>query len=293
MEKWRLFLHVAQWTVSVIGLVCLPLPVLVAQESVELNSAELIKHDSDVPSMLTITTFQPAVQDRVVLSLLIVFVCANMLAGLGWLCSAGSITSRIVVQVIGLMLPFACCAGSLSTLAPWRYGEPVRGADHESYYMMESSFLQGQTLVLARLEEEDWLRRTSKVLVETNGDNPRTWQSMIRPAGAEEAYGLTVALSPTGMVLGFRYDNHCFFAYDVAANEPYGRNRIRGISPFVLLAADTPLHSLDVKRLEKIVQAHDSHTSGVPQKAQLEDATRHPNPSVATLAKKLLAERKQ
>jgi hypothetical protein len=294
MPSWNPLLHSLQWVLIGLGIVGLPIPLLVASERVELDPNCLqINRDSDQPKMLTITTVQPRVMKFAHYWQSGICMSGISLGLLGWICGAGTMKSRFGCFGVGLASIVAGCAGTLSNLAPWQYGPAILGDGQKSFYVMESSFLQGQTLVLARLENENWLRRTSKVLVETNGDNTRSWQSMIRPETDDDVGVHTAQISPNGVLFGFRVENRCFFAYDLVADFRYGRNRIRDVSPFALLGPKAVPHGPDVARLEQIVRESISIQSGVPRKEQLENGLNHPNAVVAALAKKLLEVRKE
>jgi hypothetical protein len=269
----------------------LPIPHLVAIEDAETQVGFVdINLPDDPTHYLTITTVQPELKHAVHSSLLVLIVSGIILPLVGLVCRAGTTLSCIACIVVSVAIVISCCAGAIHNLAPWQYGPPIQGPDGRIYYVMESSFLQGQTLVLARLEHETSLQRTSRVLVETNGDSPQTWQTIIRPATANDDGVLAAAISPTGLVCGFRYDDHCFFAYDLNAEKRYGRNNIRDVSPFVLLSADTPLHEPDVERVAKRIREYDGkwRDNGIPKIGQLEDGLNHPNPAVNAVAKRLL-----
>jgi hypothetical protein len=291
MSRFRFVVHVLQWIVIGLGLVSLPIPLLVAIEDAETQVGFVDMNLADDPThYLTITTVQPELKHVGYNSLLVLIVSGIILSLVGLVCRAGTILSCIACIVVSVAIVFSCCAGSIRNLAPWQYGPPIQGPDGRIYYVMESSFWQGQTLVLAGLEHETSLQRTSRVLVETNGDSPQTWQTILRPATANDDGVLAAAISPTGLLCGFRYDDHCFFAYDLNAEKRYGRNNIRNVSPFVLLSADTPLHEPDVERVAKRIREFDGkwRDNGIPKIGQLEDGLHHPNPAVNAVAKRLL-----
>ena len=291
MSRFRSIVHVLQRIVIGLGFVSLPFPLLIAIEDAETEVGFVDINLPDDPTRhLTITTVRPELKHVVHSSLLLLILSGIILPLVGVVCRAGTIRSCIACIAVSVALVISCCAGVIYNLAPWQYGPPIQGPDGRIYYVMESSFLQGQTLVLARLEHETSFQRTSRVLVETNGDSPRTWQTIIRPATANDDGVLAAAISPTGLLCGFRYEDHCFFAYDLNAEKRYGRNNIRNVSPFVLLSADTPLHEPDVERVAKRIREYDGkwRDNGIPKIGQLEDGLKHPSPAVNAVAKRLL-----
>ena len=291
MSRFRSVVHVLQWLVIGLGLIGLPMPLLMAIEDEENKPGFVdINLPDDPTHLLTITTVQPELKRVVYKSIWLLIISGMILTFVGLVCRAGTIFSCIVCGLVSGLIVMSGIASAFCNLMPWHYGPQIQGPDGRIYYVMESSFWQGQTLVLARLEHETSLRRTSRVLVETNGDSPRTWQTIIRPATANDDGVLAAAISPTGLLCGFRYDDHCFFAYDLNAEKRYGRNNIRGVSPFVLLSADTPLHEPDVERVAKRIREYDGkwRDNGIPKIGQLEDGLNHPNPAVKAVAKRLL-----
>lgn len=291
LSRFRSIVHVLQWIVVGLGLVCLPLPFLMANESAEKNAGFVDTNRSDDPTYyVTITTVQPEVKNVVYNLLLLLIVSAILVTLGGVVFRAGTIRSCIACILVSVATVASSCAGAVHNLAPWYYGPPIQGPDGQIYYVMESSFLQGQKLVLARLERETWLQKTSRVLVETNGDSPRSWQTIIRPATTNDDGGLTAAISPTGLLCGFRYHDHCFFAFDLNTKTRYGRNGIRGVSPFVLLGADTALHEPDVERIAERIRDHDPQwrDNGIPKMEQLKNGLDHPNPAVQAVARRLM-----
>lgn len=291
MSRFRSVVHVLQWLVLGLGLISLPLPLLMAIEHAETKAGFVdVNLPDDPPYYLTITTVQPELKQVVHSSLLILVVSGMMLTLAGVVCRAGTIRSRIACVFVSIAIVLSSCAGAFYNLAPWQYGPAIQGPDGQIYYVMESSFLQGQTLVLARLERRNWLQQTSRVLVETNGDSPQSWQTIVRPATSNDDGALTAAVSPTGLLCGFRYHDHCFFAFDLNAGTRYGRNGIKGMSPFVLLDADTPLHEPDIERIAKRIREYDPQWSdnGIPKIGQLKDGLIHPNLAIQALAKRWL-----
>lgn len=291
MSRFRSVVHVLQWIVIGLGLVCLPIPLVMAIDDVETKVGFVDINLPDDPTYhLTITTVQPELKRMVHSSLQVLIVSGIILALVGVAFRAGTTLSSIACILVSVAIVMSCCGGAIYNLAPWHYGPSIQGPNGQIYYVMESSFLQGQSLVLAKLEQQTWLTKTSRALVETNGDSPQSWQTIVRPATSNDDGGLTAAISPTGLLCGFRYHDRCFFAFDLNAETRYGRNGIRGVSPFVLLDADTPLHEPDVERIAKRIRDHEPQWSnnGIPKIEQLENGLNHPNPAVKAVAKRLL-----
>src|SRR4051794_22657870 len=161
MSRFRSVMHVLQWLVIGLGLVNLPMPLLMAIEDAETRAGFAdINLPDDPPHYLTITTVRPALKHVVHSSLLVLIVSGMILALVGVACRVGTILTCIACGLVSVAIVMSCCAGAFHNLAPWHYGPPIQGPDGQIYYVMESSFLQGQTLVLARLERETWLQQT-------------------------------------------------------------------------------------------------------------------------------------
>lgn len=290
MSRFRSIVHVLQWLVIGVGIVSLPLPLVMAVEDAETAVAFVdINRADDPPHYLTITTARPEIKHVVYRSLFVLIVSGVILTLVGVVCRAGTVVSCIACILASVAIVISCCAGVFHNLAPWDYGPPIQGPDGQIYYVMESSWL-GQTLVLAKFERATWLRQTSRVLVETDSVSPQIWQAIVRPATANDDGRLAAAISPTGLLCGFRSHDHCYFAFDLNVGKRYGRNGIKGISPFVLLGAETPLHEPDVERIAKRIREYDPKWSdnGIPKIAQWEDGLNHPNPAVKAVAKRML-----
>lgn len=137
---------------------------------------------------------------------------ASLLAG-GWIVYRHE--SRRALGLLSLALiayPLASFLSVTGDLGPWTvYGELV-GPESRTYSFLDSSFLQGQTMVLAHGSGDGLFCRTFEVLGETNGDSPRSWASIIRPAHvAYDSYG-QLYLSPNGWLVGVRYENRCYIS---------------------------------------------------------------------------------
>ena len=179
-------------------------------------------------------------------------------------------------------------------LGPWSAGGSVTAPDGHVYAYVESIFLQGQTLVIGRDAGDGWLYHSYQIVGETNQDPPRLWIPLVRPAGAKDEYG-QLYCSDSGVVIGIPFENHCFMAYDVHAQQFFGHpssNRpgeeITKISPFVLIGPDTQLHQPDVIRIQDAARNRRSNSERVLSTDALRQALDHPNPEVRSLAARLL-----
>lgn len=181
----------------------------------------------------------------------------------------------------------------------WTKEAELVGPDGYVYSFMDFSFLQGQTMKLVR-ERSNQARGTYEELGSTNGDSPRSWASVIRPKGVpDDDYG-QLYLSSDGTILGIRYDNHCYFAYDTKSGKFSGHGDIESLSPFLLIESNTQLHEADIlATILKAVETSDfyeknpkwqQHYSmpGCPKKENLLKGLEHPNERVRELSKQLL-----
>jgi len=170
---------------------------------------------------------------------------------------------------------------------PFRVNREIRGPDGATFCWVESSFLQGQTLVLGRVRSEDRWTRTVDVLVVTTGDSPRSYLKMVRPAGAADTYA-QLYLTDDGWLLGIRNENRCFFAYDLRSGRPYGYGAVEELSPFLALEHDSELHEPDAVMLRKETA---ESLKGYPKEAAIRTGRDHPNPRVRALAAHVLERR--
>jgi hypothetical protein len=216
-----------------------------------------------------------------------------------------------IIGILIALIFYPCCwmYHVLSNLGPWTKHGTVTLEDVTQYAFLDSSFLQGQTMAIARLEASGFFSERFKVLVDTNGDWPRSWQSLVRPEGSTDEYG-QLYLAPGQILVGVRYENKCYLAYDLQANQSIGFEAIENISPFVCLDKDSTLNETDVIRLTTTMRddlqehmqapnqllapflsgtlrAGGANMSGYPTIESLEQALQHDNPQVREVAKKL------
>jgi hypothetical protein len=149
--------------------------------------------------------------------------------------------------LIGLIL-YPCCLiwHTVKNVAEWTTHGEVTTDDGKTFVFCNSSFMMGQLMAIAEIPNKDKLKLTCRVLVSNNGDWPRSWASVVRPHGAADEYGQLYLKD--GMLIGIRYENKCYLAYDLGKNKAYGHGAIELISPFVCLyAGDTP-NKVDIER---------------------------------------------
>lgn len=195
----------------------------------------------------------------------------------------------LALAFLGVPVSYLTCL--IRNLGPWTPEQSVTATDHQLYSYVESSFLQGQRLAIGRDERSDWLYHKYRLMGHTNGDSPRLWIPLVRPAGVNDDYG-QIYCSDSGVVVGIRYENRCYMAYDTRADEFFGYpstgepgEAITSISPFILIGPDTEFHWPDVARILELATGEDA--SRISQ-AAMRQALDHPNPAVRELAKWIL-----
>jgi len=233
----------------------------------------------------SVTLLQPTFQRLLSLVGLLCLVALLALAVIGLY------RRNVAMPLIALLAAFLCPVAGLThfvrNLVPWQIHSELRADDGTIYYFAESSFLQGQTLMLARLREETLFTRTMDALVVTNGDNPRSYLRIIRPAEAEDKYG-QLYLTEDHWLLGLRTENRCFFAYDLGAGKPYGHGAVEELSPFLAIGNQTLLHKPDVASLLAVGIEGER---GAPTRAAVKQSLAHPNKEVRAVALQLLGDK--
>ncbi len=289
MECWRKIFTRIQW-ITIAFAMMLAIAYVVSCFDTRQYSGNPSHEDWKVyrPNIVSISTANPRVARWFFVLYLPVLLINGFLTVVSPFTRPKSPTAPIVGFFVTLGLFFSPCMGFAVNPLHWRAGPPVLGSDGYAYYFMESSFMQGQTLVLAKQESEGWFADQFRVLVLTNGDEPRTWQSMIRPATDDDEGYHAALISSKEVLFGFRYEDHCFMAFDLMTDTRFGRLSIRKVSPFALLDQESKLHQPDVERLIERVRDGHPDQNGVPTLEQLHEGLNHPNPAVAELAEKLL-----
>jgi hypothetical protein len=153
--------------------------------------------------------------------------------------------------VIGLLIgflayPYCVLCHIFLDIAPWTTHGTVQTTDGKQYVFLDYSFLQGQTMAIAKVERVGLLRTTYRALVTNNGDSPRSWASLIRPDGCSDEYGQLYLCND--LLIGVRYDNRCFLAYHYRNNVAYGHDNVQSLSPFVCLKPGDEPSLIDVRR---------------------------------------------
>jgi hypothetical protein len=200
----------------------------------------------------------------------------------------------LLIAMVGF--PASCGKSITNNLGPWTTEAELNGPDNQTYYFMDSSFMQGQTMAIARLKEHTWFTRHMEVLGTTNGDNPRSWASVIRPAGVPVAdYGQLYLSSDKTMLIGIRSGFACYMSYSFQSNHFRGNSDednddIKGISPFILIGEDMEMNAADVKEITDLLNSHttNNNNNGYPRLNVLEADLNHPNIKVRSLARELM-----
>jgi hypothetical protein len=241
---------------------------------------------SNVPGIGGIVLLAPWIAKSVFWVSIILAVVLLILAILSF------VYETIRFPVIALLLsiagfPYAAIQNVVSSLASWTLHSRIQTEDKETYIFCNISFLQGQTMAISRLEREGPLFTNLTVLGTNNGDSPRSWASIIRPAGAIDEYG-QLYLTDRQVLVGIRYENRCYLTYDIEQRKFLGHGDIESLSPFVCLNANTKIHEPDVQRIREQMRTTAPGLPGFPHRDTLQAGLQHPNPRVREIAKGLL-----
>lgn len=205
----------------------------------------------------------------------------------------GFIRRRIALPIVAVVVPFLLVPVALvwrlmAWGGDWTAHDRLTGPDEATYVFLDTSFLQGQVMALGRERPAGLVRRTFDVVGSNNGDWPRSWAPVVRPADrAHEAYG-QLYLSEAGMVVGIRHGYCCFLAYDTRTARFYGHGDVEDLSPFVLIGPGTTMHQADVSAILSGANPCGGPASGRPKPETLEEALNHPNAEVRQAARKML-----
>ncbi len=252
----------------------------------------------------TITVLNPVITNFIVWAALINFL---LLIIIGWKNHRikRTATASICLLIAFVGFPLSCGIAFYSNIASWTTTSELTDKTGQRYYFMDISFLQGQTMALTRRIEGNWLMREMKVLGTNNGDSPRSWASVVRPAGAQARENRKLYLSEDGFLVGIRYDHKCYLAYDTVSGEFYGHGDIENLSPFILIGPTTPMHKPDVDSVLEEVKKGAEHLSitqdisaaasylkgetrpGYPKPSKLKKGMLHDNQEVRKLAAQL------
>jgi len=206
----------------------------------------------------------------------------------------GLIRRRVLLPVLALvtalvLMPTGLVLRFIRTPVDWTLHDTLTAPDGTRYAFLDYSFLQGQTMALAEVTADGPVRMTCRVIGTNNGDWPRSWTPVVRPATqAHEGYG-QLYLSPAGVLVGIRYRNRCFLAYDRKTGRFFGHGDVETISPFVLIGPSTRMYPPDVTALLAAVKTPAQEgEGGRVNPDRLREALQHPNGEVRKLARKLL-----
>lgn len=161
--------------------------------------------------------------------------------------------------VIGLLIAFVVCPCCffhhvLINLAHWTVHGQIQTEAGNKYVFCDSSFLQGQMMAIAEVGDVGTFTTSYRVLVYNNGDSPRSWASLIRPDKSSDEYGQLYLNN--GLLIGVRYNNRCFLAFDLQNQEDYGHDKVETLSPFVCLEAGATPSEIDVARTCEHIQGY-------------------------------------
>lgn len=157
--------------------------------------------------------------------------------------------------VVGLVFYPCCFVGhSIKNLEPWTIHGQLTSEDGNVWAFCDSGFLQGQTMVLAVKEGQDTVRTTFRVMALAHGDSPRIWASILRDQAAKDDYGQIY--QKNGMIIGVRYENRCYLAYDLRQGQTVGKMEIEKLSPFVGLSDTDSLFPGDLDRTRDRILEH-------------------------------------
>lgn len=210
----------------------------------------------------------------------------------------------VVGLLICLLYPYSLLSRVFSNLAPWTTHAEVTLSDGATYVFLDTSFLQGQTMAIGRVQQEGLLTRTFEELVSNNGDSPRSWCSVVRPSDSSEGYGQLYA-GRGGVLVGVRHDNRCYLAFDVPSKIAYGHEDVEKLSPFVCLREGDDLQAADIERTCAQIGDHAAYCTekgddrsaraflagepvpGCPSRAAIRDALQSNQANIAEAAAEL------
>lgn len=201
------------------------------------------------------------------------------------LLSIGSLAATLLVA------PWVC----FGSYVPWIVADEIDGPDGRRYALLDHSFLQGQTTVLAQRRSASFASRTFEVLVVGHTDSPREFASVVRPEGGPLR---NVYVSPDGVVVGL-WGTSAYVAAEVHGGSTWAGMTIGELSPFLLLGTDDRGRDADLAAIAADVASgcafrmeHPDwpmdHAEGVPTEASLLDALGHANPWVRAAARRII-----
>lgn len=214
---------------------------------------------------------------------------------LWWLASKQLSLRNYPFAVIGLTL--SLCGGPASGLVHcgtnvlfWHTVAEVEAPDGSTYYYLNSSFLQGQTLCLARLEKAGILTRRMRALACTGGDHPRSYLVIVRSVEDARTNDGQVLLCREHVVV-LRGSNEAYLAFDTKTKEAFSGEELGHLSPFLCLGPDSDLAQPDVAALQRSVaraEGENETDSVYPDRLGVSLGLNHPNPKVRDLARRMM-----
>jgi hypothetical protein len=159
----------------------------------------------------------------------------------------------------------------------------VRDSHCTEYHLLNSNFLQGTNVVIAKVIGRTGNETKYQVLVQDPGKEGGL--QVVRKQGMADTGSLI--LTPNGLLVGLLYGPYCVDAYDLKNNIPYGAemsdHKVKELSPFLLLQeGDVPS--------EEDFQSLIHPTTGIepPDIAVIKKDLASPIPIVRELAAKYL-----
>lgn len=125
-------------------------------------------------------------------------------------------------------------AAIVHSLGPWIVYDEVTATDGRQYCFIDSSFLQGQTMAIARRNASTLLYQSFAVLGTTNGDSPRSFIQIQIPKPRPIPYG-ALYVTPTGLLVGVRYKSDCYMVYDLNNGTFYGHGDVEKLPTDMLV----------------------------------------------------------
>lgn len=188
-----------------------------------------------------------------------------------------------------LVIPAIWIVGFTTNVAPYCVTSELTGPDGRKYAFLDSEFLQGQTLALGIQTRRGLFTVCYDEVGATNGDSPRSWASVIRPAGAPEGYG-QLYMNKAGLIVAIRYDFQAYFAFDTKSGRFFGHGAVEDLSPFVLIDEGVQMNPRDVESILTGKGAEDA--MGVPPMKYLQEATHSPRADIRGVANQMIVRRR-
>lgn len=187
-----------------------------------------------------------------------------------------------------IVSPFLCCGGLFNAIISYADMASAKDLDGTEYHLLGESFLQGHTLVIARLKSRVAFVDRYEVIVTSPWEGE--YLEVVRPQDRVTDRP-ALWLTKDRILVGLPYENDAYVAYDLEKKRPYslesfnlddGYADIRTLSPFLLLkSGDVPSES-DYKELLN------PESNGYPDKYAVELDLYQSDPLRVSLAKKLL-----